>query len=767
MATLVDGLSKREGLQHIQRLALTGANAASVQGTDGNVFSHIIDRGASGRATLLVKNGNLMIHDLTTGLPQTVAFPDGKTYLNAADPANAFRAVTVADYTFLVNRAAPVGNTASRAQSAPVNRGVVYVKQVVAATVYRITVDGTTASYTSSATPKLEEIITGLLGALLTALPSGYTFTEVQGVGASNGSVISIVRTSLATTVVACSDSFGNTALLSVHASVTDFSNLPATLGTLTNFVTKVALNPGNDKGAYWVRWDTALAEYKECASPGAIDELDPATLPHRLVHEANGTYTLSRINEWTKRKAGDDDSNPLPSFVGQTLNDVFFFRNRLGFLSQDSVTLSKAGKYFSFFGDSAQVVLDTDPIDLSSTSEQVVELLWAVPFNESLIVWAEKQQFVLTGGDVLTPKSARLAPSTAFEAYLGVRPEPLGNQCVFATTSGDFTALRMLKVSRDTVTNQADDLTDHVPRYLPPAPAQIEASSTAKMLAVVPRELGSVLYLLKYEEGANAVWSQKAWSRVILEDGIGQTSKIIRVHWVDRRLYVIRHVKDTADTSETGGRFFLELLDFQSLRQDTGTDFSLRLDRKVLVSGGTFDGTVTQLAIPYWERAALKVLRCVVGRAPVVLQVVSTVYNTDGTMLVSVPGDQTAQTLWAGRSFSFRYRFSEIFMRDTNDAPIQNCKLALKRILLRFVRTGFFRIRVRPYLREEYVYDYSGNLLGAIPLEAPQLATGDFSIPVNSDPQGTTVDIESDSFFPATFPYAEWTGRLTMKAKR
>nr|DAL93610.1 MAG TPA: stabilization protein [Caudoviricetes sp.] len=31
----------------------------------------------------------------------------------------------------------------------------------------------------------------------------------------------------------------------------------------------------------------------------------------------------------------GDDDSNPYPSFVGSNINDIFFYRNRLGFISE------------------------------------------------------------------------------------------------------------------------------------------------------------------------------------------------------------------------------------------------------------------------------------------------------------------------------------------------------------------------------------------------------------------------------------------------
>jgi hypothetical protein len=769
IATLVEGLAKREGVQHIKSLAMTGANSASVQGTNGAVFVHVIDRGGSGRFLLIIKNGNLMVYDLATGAPKTVTFPDGKGYLTATTPSTLFRAVSVADYTFLVNRSTTVAMTGGFSASRPINRGLIYVKQAVASLAHRITVDGTTVTYTSTATPTIGAIVTGLIAALNAGLPAGYTVAQVAPPGETTGPVISIIRNSGAATAVSCSDDFGNLSLLAVHDSVKAYSDLPPSLGGITNFVTKVSLNPSSDKGAFWVTWDTTLHEYKECAAPGISDTLDNSTLPHKLVLNVDGTFTMSRITDWTTRKAGDDNSNPLPSFVGGKLNDVFFFRNRLGVLSSDGAILSKAGKYYSFFSDSAQTVLDTDPIDLANPTEQVVELLWAVPFNQNLLLWADRQQFVLTGGDVLSPKNARMVPTTAFEAYLGSRPEPLGNKCAFATTSGDYTALRLLKVSLDTVTNQADDLTEHAPRYIPNAPVHIKASSTAKTIAVLPSGTGSSMFLFKYEVNEQDVMTQRAWKKLTFPDTGTQTSKIVKVYWVDRRLYIVRFIQDTLDAAETGGRFVLELLDFQVDRKDTNVDFSLRLDRKVLVTGASYNaGTdTTSFSIPYWERNPLTLLKCVTGRAPAVMTASSTVFNADGTMTIQVPKDVTTAAIWIGKAFLFRYVFTEVFFRDENNAPVQSCVLALKKVLLRFKDTGFFRCTVTPLRRETWTYEFTGNVLGTIPLEAPQLASGAFSIPINSKAEGTVIEIQSDSFFPAKFPYADWVGDITMKAQR
>ena len=74
-------------------------------------------------------------------------------------------------------------------------------------------------------------------------------------------------------------------------------------------------------------------------------------------------------------REVGDEDSNPDPSFVGQTVKDMFFYMNRLGFLSSDSVILSQPGDYFNFFVGSAIAVSDADPIDMTASSTKPATL--------------------------------------------------------------------------------------------------------------------------------------------------------------------------------------------------------------------------------------------------------------------------------------------------------------------------------------------------------------------------------------------------------
>ena len=108
---------------------------------------------------------------------------------------------------------------------------------------------------------------------------------------------------------------------------------------------------------------------WEETHKPGINTQLAPGSMPHVMIREADGSFTVRPLSAeydealyWATREVGDENSNPPPTFVGQTVKDMFFYMNRLGFLSSDSVILSQPGDYFNFFAGSAIAVSDADP---------------------------------------------------------------------------------------------------------------------------------------------------------------------------------------------------------------------------------------------------------------------------------------------------------------------------------------------------------------------------------------------------------------------
>lgn len=108
-ADLAIGLGRRPPTQFVADLGITGIEDA---------FIHHINRDASERYIVVIADGAVRVFDQETGEEKTVATPYGTDYL--AGTATAFKAVTVADYTFIVNSSVTVAMGAAGDDTASV-----------------------------------------------------------------------------------------------------------------------------------------------------------------------------------------------------------------------------------------------------------------------------------------------------------------------------------------------------------------------------------------------------------------------------------------------------------------------------------------------------------------------------------------------------------------------------------------------------------------------------------------------------------------------
>jgi hypothetical protein len=767
LSTVVAGLFKRPGSRHIAQLPQKWA-AGTAESVLGNVHCHVMDRGAGARWQMMFGPSGITVVNMETGATEPVNYQDagGTTtyggppaYLTAADPQTAYKAITVADTVFIVNSEKTVGTVNTDTGVDAALTGFIYMRTAAPQHTYTVTVNGKVASHTSPATGVTVQTV---VAALVTAL-QGQGVTAVAT--ATQG--LFYVQPGAPITQLDVTDTYGNTTMVALTPvstkTVPSFSHLPPTM--YTNFrMTIGGGEAGADIDPYYVVWDGK--QYVESRKHNITTGFNEATMPYKMFR--SGGQWWVRPCPWASRLVGDDDTNPMPSFVGRQIRDIFFYRNRLGFLAGDALCLSRAGDYYNFFGKTAKAVLDTDPIDLSGSAESVERLDYAVPFNEQLIVWAtNKQQFSLSGdASMLSPNTARLVPTTAFESVNTAKPRALGNRIVFPSTLNGYTQLSLFRVSQDTVSNTAESIADHVPTYVPMNPRSIELSPTAKLLAVVPSGKGNELSVFKYEDDGEKL-TQRAWQRFTFGGGI------LKVHFAEQLMYVTTLYRNATVFGESV--LCLEVIDFSPNATDSGLSFGVRLDRKVFVNGATPNGQFQQatLQVPLPNSDDLVVYRYANGSDPVKLEVVAaSIGDVGGKVMlnVTVKTPVTTGTFMVGRKFAMRYTFTEVFMRDQDGVPLMDARLKLLKMLLRYVATGYFKVKVKTKAGGNYEYPFAGQgvgiagqLLGAQPV----LVSGDFAIPVHAQAQGTVITIESDSHLPCCFPYAEWRGSLNPKSQR
>ena len=125
-------------------------------------------------------------------------------------------------------------------------------------------------------------------------------------------------------------DSFNNLALVGITSYTNKFTNLPA---SAPDGYTVLVRGESNADDNYYVKYSASERIWKETVKTGIDNTINNTTMPHALIRQSDGTFVFKAL-DWEPRRTGDENSNEVPSFINNTINDLFFYRNRLGFLS-------------------------------------------------------------------------------------------------------------------------------------------------------------------------------------------------------------------------------------------------------------------------------------------------------------------------------------------------------------------------------------------------------------------------------------------------
>ena len=235
-SSVVEGLKKRPPTNYIATISTSALNNASI---------HTINRDVNERYIVIITNGAIQVKTVAGVNKSVVLQTNAVNYLSSSDPRTDFVAVTVADYTYILNKT-KTSAMASTTSTAKVEQAIYSILQGVNSTKYSITIDGSTFSFTSSNTDT-EAIRDGVKSACGTI--SNITFASV---GTSSFSIIK----STGTLTVTASDGYGDDASQVVGAKVQNFSDLPSP--AINNMVVEITGDASNSFDNYYVKYNSS-----------------------------------------------------------------------------------------------------------------------------------------------------------------------------------------------------------------------------------------------------------------------------------------------------------------------------------------------------------------------------------------------------------------------------------------------------------------------------------------------------------------------------
>ena len=792
---IVEGLTKRPPLEYIATLDNTKLFPNTIKFWN-------IDRDATSRFIVTWFNGGVRVFDLA-GTEYPVSTPNGVSYLASTNPREDFNCVSIADFTFIANKS--IIPTASASTSpAKVEEFLIRIAKSQYGIEYKVTVNHPSMSNpiavifqmpsgndatTDSAfrdTNKIKDILlngtssvhfngsASQIGFKTINATTGATLSTTQGLANFASITAHFTFESFDSVIygkptdgnsgytVETSDGFGNTAMYAIRDEIQDFTRLP--YYGKTGVKIKVTGDEGDTLTDYFVSFQ-GNGVWSETIAPGTSLGLDNSKMPHALVNNNNGTFTFKQLT-FNERVCGDITTNPDPSFVGQRIQNLTFYKNRLGLLSGENLIFTENGGFFNFYSTTVTQVLDTDPIDVAASGTQVNTLKNSVAFNETLLLFSDTQQFKLdTAGDNITPTTAILNAVSTFEHDDQVQPIAAGRFAYFAQPRNNNTAIREYYSDADTLTNDGIDITVAVQTLIPKNAFQIISNNIEDTLFVLCHDdnnantapftpsadvnptNANTIYVYKYffDKGEKV---QTAWSKWEF-DG----AEILGAVSIESFLFVLANEKQALK---------LYKIDLQNLN-DTGLTFKVYLDLKASV-GATFDPAtgLSTFTSPYGARTGLVAVDITNG-------VKHTATNTTGSTY-TIPANVT--NLFIGVPFTSTYVMSPQFVREDTGRgrlAISSGRYQIRTITFDFADTGFFKVEVTPKGRDKATTEMTGYILGEATslIDAPPIISGNLRVPIQARNTDVDVQIISDSHLPVHLTQAEVEGFYHRRSRR
>lgn len=805
-----DGLTKRPPTQHIATIW-----AGITPAVDPLV--HWINRDGVERYVVLVQSQFITVNDISTGNTHLVTWnnhPTDAPYLTPVNtPRKDFRALTIGDTTFLVNTTktpAMVSSSGYTQTTCPNTETVVWVKQATNGATYAININNALAgNFTAPATGAVS---TAAAAQGLATSMIGNGFTGANGWNILvNGSFISISRNSGVTFTCEALDSLGGTGtgVIQHNSSVQQFSDLPSY--AYHGMIQKVNPNPAdNTDTAYYLQFfqstwtgapPTTLVPgpgtWQEVPAPGVLTQIDPTTMPlqmQRMVDQTGAItgivggiyFNVSEVS-WNLRTAGDDTTNSAPTFIGNNINDVFFYQNRLGFLAGTNVIHSESGNFTNFWRTTVLNLVDSDPIDTAAADPRVVKLRWAVPWQQQLIVFGDLKQFLVSGnGNPITPSNISITALTDYESNVYCKPIPVQNLLYFPFDLNGYVGLREFYVEYYTQKHVGRAVTDAVPKYIPGNPIQVQSCNSADLLAVIADGDPGSIFIYKWLWQGNTLYSadklQSAWVRWNWDQPNTTTQVYSMVFWGQQMFLVVART--------VGGlqAVSLETMTVDSIQQDSATQqgtylapYITHLDRRAseVTCSLIYNPTTNQTEIlgpVALNPAAIKVVTRYDPNNPtadvgVNIPVVGYIGNAP-----VVNGNLTTTKFYIGENYTMRFRFSPLMLREpaSQGGPpigVLNSKTQVRTLTVRASYASYFRLEINPYYRQQYVVPFTGRFFGGSLANLGQLPGMGENIEVRSligcNCDQVTIDLVNDTPLPCKISNAEYEVLFYTRAKR
>ena len=577
-----------------------------------------------------------------------------------------------------------------------------------------------------------------------------------------SGDIILIVNNTGSDFTLTTSDDSGNINMKSLTDQVPDIADLPELAPH--GYVARVATETDPEEDIYLefringYTSGTVLGSnfgvegyWQETISPTAEYLLDLGTMPHILEYDpATGVFAMKR-NLWKERLVGTDVSNPKPSFIGNPIQDISTFQSRLVFLAGAFVSMSRTNRYTDFWMGSASQLVDSDPIDISSTAPEARVMLAAVPHNRDLVIFSKKGQFIVFGRSAVTPANAALVLTTSFEAELNAKPVPAGRNVFFATNYGRFTGIREFFTEGGSEINDTRPVTQHIKKYIKGRAEKMSTSSNYDTLIVQTEDDRTTLSIYQF------IWDdlkkiQSAWSQWKFPH------EVVYSFFDEELVYLILRFE---------GTYFMYRMSLDVYETDS-VPYAIYLDSRFDVPN-----CFTSFILPA-ARLRLNELVAVQGEGcpyPGLTNPIESITSNGSAWVVTLKYNMNGGNVIMGVRYNegSRYRPTMPMVKDADGVVVGTGKLRVKGFICSMENTGDVNGIVLSPFGDSDVVEYQARIVGDLDNVIGEVALSDedFYLPFREKTDAAEIELFTLSHLPMNILDIEYVGQYTKRGRR
>jgi len=778
------GMLKRPGGKFLGKLSGLTANTA-----DTSAWFSILQSATEKYIGRVSNAGVPSVWNLLTGQTATINYPTGKqasieSYLTAVD-YRSIKTLTINDYTYILNTEKTVTAKAVPTWN-PKRQATLVVSTVDHAITYSVTIGASTFTYTSPSSGAGNLVISTVMAGISAAITSGFatktiidntiylTFssdTNVSAFGGPDGKYFRAFQDSV--------DLFSRLPEQGKHNQVVKVANASA---ATDDFYLKFVADDGTSGKGYW----------EETVAPNVSTGFTESTMPVVLIRTSTSPLTFKAtfldgstqidgsatvtVNDdtliWDARVVGDEISNSQPSFVGSTISDIFLFNNRLGFLTEDNVSMSQAGDYYNFYHKSATTLTASDPIDLSCASIRPAIVRSVVPVTQGLLLFSDSQQFLMEAENgAWTPSNCTISTIANYEYDRYLKPIDLGSTILYVSRNQSWARAFEIFVRGQRETPTVTETTKVVSEWIPSTITDA-VGSAQNGLWVGSGRTSRYMYLHRfYEQGEERPMA--SWVKWYLPSNVIHTaiqSDVLYVLTSGTEGYTATQYK-LVQAATTGG-----LVNNLGNTVDPYLDSWCEVTDAAIVSptpptAPSYSQTTdtTKVYLPtYFDTS--KTIKFVVGTLKAGGSGTQSGYTNTAILLsdgggtyFSIPGDVTGNYIYVGYEYNMEITLPKYYYSMGQQGVDFTATTITARMQFYTGLGGDVYFSIRDRSRPDW-FSIGGEKTADLYIAntAPFRDSYVYKVPIHQRPDNYTMKVTSNTPFPVSLVSMQWEGRYS-----